>query len=277
MLTVRHLEKRLPDGRALLHDISFDIGPKEFVGILGASGAGKSLTLRCLIGLTHPDAGSAVFTAGHGETYRLTDRDPRRLRLARRRIGVIFQGFNLVKRLTVLENVMMGRLGEINPLRSWLYGFTDREAREALAALERVKMARFADRLVGSLSGGEMQRVAIARAVHQRPAFYLADEPVACLDPVNSEAILELLAGLARETPVLGVFHQPHLTARYCTRVIAIQAGRIVYDGAPQLSEDLLAMIYGQELAKVRGEAAPAAIPAEPHSAPVVRTAAALT
>jgi len=257
MLSVKNLTKNLPDGRALLRDISFEVGPHEFVGVLGASGAGKSLTLRCLVGLTRADGGSAVFTGADGEAFAMTGTTARRLREARRRIGVIFQGFNLVKRLTVLENVMMGRLGEIHPLRSWLYGFTDREARDALDALDHVKMTRFAGRLVGSLSGGEMQRVAIARAIHQRPAFYVADEPIACLDPANSEAIMQLLTGLAKKTPVLGVFHQPEMTARFCTRVLAIQTGRVVYDGCPRLSEFLLAQIYGEELAKLRTEPAP--------------------
>jgi len=120
-----------------------------------------------------------------------------------------------------------------------------------MVALDRVGMADFAARLTGSLSGGEMQRVAIARAIFQRPLFYLADEPIASLDPKNAETIMQLLQPLAREQPILGAFHQPELVMRYCTRVIAIKKGAIVYDGPPQLSVHQLASIYGDEMFQV--------------------------
>src|SRR5262247_1882276 len=158
MLRVTNLTKRLPDGTTLLNGITFTVRKGEFVGILGPSGAGKSLTMRCIIGLTKVSRGAVVFSGEKGKTYTTTTIKGRELRRARRNIGMIFQGSNLVKRLTVLENVMVGRLGRINPLRSWLYGFTDREAEEAIEALARVGMARFAARATGSLSGGEMQR-----------------------------------------------------------------------------------------------------------------------
>ncbi|BET68647.1 phosphonate ABC transporter ATP-binding protein [Opitutales bacterium ASA1] len=256
MLTVTALSKNLPDGRPILRDIEFTVHRGEFVGVLGASGAGKSLTLRCILGLTRADSGRAVLET-ETDDFDLVNARGRRLREARRHIGVIFQGFNLVKRLRVLDNVMIGRLGGISPWRSWLYGFTDSEAHEALDALRRVKMEHFAERITGTLSGGEMQRVAIARAIFQRPAMYMADEPIASLDPTNSIAIMKLLAPLARETPVLGVFHQPEMTARFCTRVIAIRQGRIVYDGAPELSQRQLQDIYGSELDQVLRPPAP--------------------
>src|SRR5215468_2634426 len=211
MLTVTNLTKRLPDGKILLNRVSFTVQKGEFVGILGASGAGKSLTLRCMVGLTSVSDGEVMFTGENGKTYRTTTIKGRELRRARRNIGVIFQGCNLVRRLRVLDNVMIGRLGRIHPLRSWLYGFTDQEAAEAMEALNRVGMADFAARITGSLSGGEMQRVAIARAIYQRPLFYLADEPIASLDPKNAESIMELLRPLARENPILGAFHQPEM------------------------------------------------------------------
>lgn len=248
MLQVQNLTKRLPDGRALLKGVSFRVDKGEFVAILGASGAGKSLTMRAIVGLTSVSEGEVVFTGETGKVYRTTSIGGKELRRARRNIGVIFQGCNLVRRLSVLDNVMIGRLGRIHPLRSWLYGFTDREAMEATEALDRVRMADFAARLAGSLSGGEMQRVAIARAIFQKPLFYLADEPIASLDPKNAETIMQLLQPLSREQPILGAFHQPELVMRYCTRVIAIQKGAIVYDGSPQLSSAQLAWIYGDEM-----------------------------
>ena len=248
MLEVRNLSKRLPDGKSLLNSISFTVKKGEFVGVLGASGAGKSLTMRCIVGLTSVTGGEVVFTGEQGKTYKTTTIKGKELRRARRHIGVIFQGCNLVKRLTALDNVMIGRLGRIHPLRSWLYGFTDKEAAEAMQALDRVGMADFASRLTGSLSGGEMQRVAIARAIYQRPLCYLADEPVASLDPKNAQAIMQLLQPLASEGPVVGVLHQPELATQFCTRIIAVRNGTLVYDGEPRLSSALLATIYGQEL-----------------------------
>jgi phosphonate transport system ATP-binding protein len=248
MLSVNKLTKRLPDGTTLLNSVSFTVRKGEFVGILGPSGAGKSLTMRCMIGLTSVTDGSVVFTGEQGKTYTTTTIKGTELRRARRNIGVIFQGSNLVKRLTVLENVMIGRLGRIHPLRSWLYGFSDREAQEAMSALERVGMESFAGRQTGSLSGGEMQRVAIARAIHQRPLCYLADEPIAALDPKNSRAIMKLLRPLAAEHPIIGSFHQPDVTAEFCTRVIGLRNGTIVYDGPPRLTRAQLADIYSQDL-----------------------------
>ncbi|HYA18420.1 MAG TPA: ATP-binding cassette domain-containing protein [Bryobacteraceae bacterium] len=261
MLQVNGLCKRLPDGRAILSDLNFRVEKGEFVALLGASGAGKSMTMRAIVGLTSVGSGSVVFTGETGKTYTTTTASGKELRRARRNIGVIFQGCNLVRRLPVLDNVMIGRLGRIHPLRSWLYGFTDREATEAMEALDRVGMADFASRVTGSLSGGEMQRVAIARAIFQRPLCYLADEPIASLDPKNAESIMQLLQPLARENPILGAFHQPEMVMRYCTRVIALRKGKIIYDGSPRLDAAELAEIYGSELNRpALTMAAPAAV-----------------
>lgn len=245
MLSVSNIAVTLPNGKRLVNDVSFSVKRGEFVSILGSSGAGKSLTLRCIVGLTKPSAGEIRLTGPAGQTYCTTGVGAKELRRARCHIGLIFQGSNLVKRLTVLENVMLGRLGHINPARSWLLGFKDSEAREAMEALEWVKMAECAARLAGSLSGGEMQRVSIARAIYQRPLIYLADEPISSLDPKNAESIMSILQPLARETPVIGAFHQPAIVARYCTRVIGIRAGKIVYDGPAKISARELENIYG--------------------------------
>ena len=256
MLSVSRIDKTLSNGKHLIDKVSFTVAKGEFVSILGSSGAGKSLTLRCITGLTNPGEGEITLTSPQGEVFRTTGVSTRQLRRARRHIGVMFQGSNLVKRLSVLENVMIGRLGQINPLRSWLRGFLDSEAREATQALERVKMAEFAGRLAGSLSGGEMQRVAIARAIFQRPLIYLADEPISNLDPRNAEAIMALLQPLSKETPVLGAFHQPEIVARYCTRVIGMRQGAVVYDGPPRLTQRQLDEIYGSHAHELQSEPA---------------------
>ena len=254
MLRVDGLNKTLPDGKQLLNDVSFTVSPGEFVAILGASGAGKSLTLRCILGLTGITAGNVEFTDRDGHVHPISRLRGAALRASRTHMGVIFQGLNLVKRLRVIENVMVGRLGHINPVRSWLYGFTDDEAYLALEALEKTRMAEHAHRFTGSLSGGEMQRVAIARAIYQQPDIYFADEPISSLDPGNAKAVMELLAPLAKDRPVLGVFHQPEMVARYCTRAIAIKRGEIVYDGSPQIDQRMLRDIYGSELHEIQHE-----------------------
>ncbi len=251
MLEVKDLVKSLPNGRKLLDGISFKVNKGEFVGILGRSGAGKTLTLRCLNGLLKPDSGSVLLTDANGTNVDICKVSKRQLRVARQKIGVIFQGYHLVKRLSALENVLIGRLGQINTWRSLLYGFTDTEAQQALLALEQVNMGHMAMAKTGSLSGGEMQRIAIARAIFQSPSLLLADEPISNLDPSNAKVIMKLIKPLSLTVPVVGVFHQPDMTAKYCTRVIAIKDGKVMYDGDPQVSEALLEEIYGEELSKL--------------------------
>lgn len=251
MIEVKGLIKTLPNGRKLLNGIDFTVKKGEFVGILGPSGAGKTLTLRCLNGLLKPDEGSVLVEDEHGKKHDICQINKKQLRHVRERIGVIFQGYHLVKRLSVLENVMIGRLGQISTFRSLVYGFTDKEGEEALLALEKVKMTHLAQSRTGSLSGGEMQRVAIARAIFQSPTLLLADEPISNLDPSNAKVIMKLIRPLSENIPVIGVFHQPEMTAKYCTRVIAIKDGQVIYDGDPKLSNQTLEDIYGEELAQM--------------------------
>src|SRR5580704_587660 len=248
MIEVKNLTKSLPNGRKLLDGISFTVNKGEFVGILGASGAGKTLTIRCLNGLLRPDSGSVIVEDDQHVKRDICSISKKQLKKVREKIGVIFQGFHLVKRLTALENVLIGRLGQINSLRSLVYGFTDKEAEEAVLALEKVKIQNLAGARVSSMSGGEMQRVAIARAIFQNPTLLLADEPISSLDPSNAKNIMKLIQPLSRDMPVIGVFHQPEMTAKYCSRVIAIKAGKIIYDGDPRISDELLIEIYGEEL-----------------------------
>jgi phosphonate transport system ATP-binding protein len=251
MIEVKNLTKSLPNGRKVLDGISFRVSKGEFVGILGPSGAGKTLTLRCLNGLLKPDSGEVIIQDEKGVGHDICKIRKRELQRVRQRIGVIFQGYHLVKRLTALENVMIGRLGQINTFRSLFYGFTDHEAGEALKALERVKIDHMAATPTGNLSGGEMQRVAIARAIFQEPTLLIADEPISNLDPSNAKVIMKMIRPLSENIPVVGVFHQPEMTAKYCTRVIAIKDGKVIYDGDPKLSNDMLVEIYGEELNQI--------------------------
>jgi phosphonate transport system ATP-binding protein len=156
MIEVTNISKSLPGGRKLLDGISFTVRRGEFVGILGASGAGKTLTLRCLNGLLKPDTGSVVVQDQDGSKWDICTIAKTRLKQLRRRIGIVFQGYHLVQRLTALDNVLLGRLGQISTLRSLFYGFTDKERAAALGALEKVNIGSLAGARVGRLSGGEM-------------------------------------------------------------------------------------------------------------------------
>lgn len=251
MIEVSNISKSLPSGRKLLDGISFTVRKGEFVGILGASGAGKTLTLRCLNGLLRPDSGAVLMEDADGRKWDICRIARVKLKQLRRRIGIVFQGYHLVQRLSALDNVLLGRLGQVSTLRSLFYGFTEREREEATAALGKVHIDHLAGVRVNRLSGGEMQRVAIARAIFQSPGILLADEPLSNLDPSNAKIIMRLIQPLAREVPVIGVFHQPEMTAKYCTRVIAIKQGRIIYDGDPHLSTGQLVDIYGEELQQI--------------------------
>lgn len=244
MLTIRNISKKLPDGRLLLNNISFDVEKGEFIGILGESGVGKTVLLRCINGLTAPDQGEVILN-GDGNPQNITRKRGEELRRIRRKIGMIFQGSILVKRLTVLENVLTGRLGRISTARSLFYGFTDGEVQGALEALDQVGIRSLAYRRVETLSGGEMQRVAIARGIFQEPYLLLADEPVSNLDPKNTEMVLDCLRPLIQQMAIIGIFHAPKVVSQYCTRVIGIRDGKIVYDGSPAFSDIPLESIYG--------------------------------
>lgn len=244
MLSLKNIAKKLPDGKPLLKSISFDVKKGEFIGILGESGVGKTVLLRCINGLTKPDQGEVILN-GVGAPQRIDDKKGRELRAIRRRIGMIFQGSILVKRLSVLENVLTGGLGRVSTVRSLLYGFTDEEVDRALTALDQVGIRFLASRRAETLSGGEMQRVAIARAIFQEPHLLLADEPVSNLDPKNTEVVLDFLKPLTERMAIIGVFHTPKLVSKYCTRVIGIRNGHVVYDGKPDLPDNILRLIYG--------------------------------
>lgn len=245
MLSVKNISKRLPDGNLLLKNISFEVKENEFIGILGRSGVGKTVLLRCINGLSVPDSGEVVLTI-NGITKKINGQKGKELREIRQKIGIIFQSFNLVKRLSVIENVMTGKLGTIDTIRSVLYGFTDEEAILAIKTLTKVGIDHLAHRRAETLSGGEMQRVAIAKAIMQNPYIILADEPVANLDPNTAEVVLNYMIPLLEKMSIIGVFHDPDLVKKYCTRAIAIKDGTIIYDGSPNIAKNDLEFIYAR-------------------------------
>ncbi|MBO3275806.1 phosphonate ABC transporter ATP-binding protein [Pseudomonas schmalbachii] len=217
--------------RRMLRDVTFSIGAGERVALLGPSGAGKSTLLRSLSGLTVADRGSDVRL--HGRTVQLNGRLHGACRAERCRTGYIFQQFNLVGRLSVLGNVLLGYLGRIPRWRALLGQFSAEERRKAEEALERVGLSGFGAQRANTLSGGQMQRVAIARALVQEADLILADEPIASLDPHSAREVMELLQRICAEDgkTLLVSLHQVDYARRYCQRALALRDGEVLFDG----------------------------------------------
>ncbi len=231
------------DGRAAIVDVSFSAHRGEFVAVLGSSGAGKTTLFRCLAGLLPMDAGSAHLNGRDVAAF--TGRE-------RRHIAVVFQQFNLVSRLSALQNVLAGRLGYVPAWRGWLRRFTRADELFALECLERVGLLAQAMQRADTLSGGQQQRVAIARALAQRPDVIIADEPVASLDPRIGAGILELLRSIchaeADGVAVICSLHQPHFARQYADRVVGMTGGRIVVDmPAAAFDDNALRQVYGHD------------------------------
>ncbi len=244
-IQVENLVKEYTPGKPVLQDISFEVTGNTSVAIIGPSGTGKSTLIRCVNKLIPPTSGN-VYVSGENIT-RLSGKE---LRMARRKIGMVFQEFNLVERLSVMENILSGRLGYVSPLRAWLRKYPQEDINRAYGLLESVGLIDFAQQRADSLSGGQRQRVGIARAIMQEPHVLLADEPTSSLDPKTSVEIMELLVSLSeqQEIPLLINIHDVDLAKRYTSRVIGLSKGGIVYDGAPaDLTNDHLKEIYGGE------------------------------
>jgi phosphonate transport system ATP-binding protein len=255
LLTIQGLHKSYGMGPVILDGIDLRFYPGEFVVILGLSGAGKSTFLRCLNRLVEPSSGQINVPGqvlGHEsvaamDVCRLRSSELRRWR---QRVGMIFQQFNLVRRLSVLDNVLSGSLGSQSWLTTTCRWFPADVRMEAMRNLDRVALLEQAHQRADTLSGGQQQRVAIARALMQRPALILADEPVASLDPRLSNTILETLQRIAKEDgiTVLVSLHVVELAKRFADRIVGFQGGRIVFDGPPEtLTDDNLATIYQRE------------------------------
>ncbi|SES37464.1 phosphonate transport system ATP-binding protein [Tranquillimonas rosea] len=242
MLKITDLVKRYGGGEPVLKNLSLTIEGESVVAIVGSSGAGKSTLLRCINRLVEPTSGSielngTELTALHG----------RKLREARRNIGMVFQGFNLVDRLTVMENVQSGRLGYISTWAAVMRRYPKQDIRRAYELMERVGIAHYANTRADQLSGGERQRVGVVRALMQDPEILLADEPTASLDPKTSEQIMGLLQDLAGELklPVLINIHNTSEAKIYTDRIVGMRYGRIIFDDLPdKLDQEAMDRIY---------------------------------
>jgi len=249
VLVIENLSKVYPGGVQALRDVNLTIKDGEFVVIIGLSGSGKSTLLRCINRLVEPTSGKVLWDGRD-----ITAANPEELRAIRRQIGMVFQQFNLVKRMSVLTNVMAGRLGYVSPWASLLNQFPKAERERAMRCLERVGIADKAHVRADQLSGGQQQRVGIARALMQEPRLVLADEPVASLDPATSHSVLKYLEELNRQEgiTVLCSLHFLSLARRYGTRIVALKGGELVFDGLPaDIDEKRFKEIYGEDAIEV--------------------------
>jgi phosphonate transport system ATP-binding protein len=252
MLALQGISRRF-GAMVAVSDVSLEFEPGSFIGIIGRSGAGKSTLLRLINRLIDPSDGRISF----GETDVTALKGPE-LRAWRARSAMIFQQFNLVGRLDVLTNVLMGRLAAVPNWRSLLNVWTDEDKAIALSALEQFDMAGLAAQRADQLSGGQQQRVAIARAMVQEPDIILADEPIASLDPRNTQIVMDALLRLNKHFGITVVcnLHSLDLARGYCDRLIGMAAGRVVFDGVPaQLTEATARELYGLEAGEVMDEA----------------------
>lgn len=245
MLEISDLSKVYPTGTAALKGVSFRVDQPQVVTIIGPSGAGKSTLIRCINRLVEPTSGKIMLD---GIDIRRLNR--RELRKMRRRMGMIFQEYNLVERLTVMENLLSGRLGYVGFWKTYRRKFAPGDVAAAFELLDRVGLSGYQSTRADALSGGERQRVGISRALMQQPDLLLVDEPTASLDPKTSRQIMRLLVELAHErgTPALVNIHDVGLAQSFADRIIGLSAGQIVFDGSPQqLTAEVLTQIYGEE------------------------------
>jgi len=232
--------------REILKGISFSLGPDDFIAIIGPSGAGKSTLIRCVNRLVEPMSGEVLFNG-----VDLTKLSYPEMRMQRRNIGMIFQEFNLIERLSVMDNVLTGRLGYTGTLRSILRMYTKDDIAQALRLLDRVGLSEHIDKRADRLSGGQRQRVGIARALIQNPKLLLVDEPTSSLDPKISREVMALIREMAAEfhVPVLCNIHDVDLACDFCTRVIGLQDGVKKFEGTPaELDKAALRDIYAMEV-----------------------------
>jgi phosphonate transport system ATP-binding protein len=270
-LRIQKLNKHFANGKHALRDINLDIRKGEMVALIGASGSGKSTLLRHVAGLVVADVGEGSLIEIDGQCVQQGGRVHRDIRKVRSQIGFVFQQFNLVDRLPVMTNVLVGRLHRMPLWRSLTRWFNAQERALAIEALTRVGIAECHAQRASTLSGGQQQRAAIARTLVQGAKVVLADEPIASLDPESSRKVMEILTRINREdgSTVVVSLHQVDMALKYCPRVIALHEGRVVFDGAAStLTPALLRELYGMHADEMLMGEVPATVPVAPATLP---------
>jgi len=245
MFKIKGLSKKYSGRVTALEEINLEIDGPQVVMIIGSSGAGKSTLIRCINRLIEPTSGTITLN-----DVEITSLGKGGLRKARRRIGMIFQEYNLVDRLTVMENVLSGRLGYVSFWQAYRRKYSPEDISAAYELLDRVGLMDNADSRADALSGGQRQRVGIARALMQRPDLLLVDEPTASLDPKTSRQIMRLVVELAKEhgTPAIVNIHDVALARTFADRIVGLAGGRVAFDGtADEVTDQVLTDIYGEE------------------------------
>ncbi|WP_459616425.1 phosphonate ABC transporter ATP-binding protein [Bordetella sp. 2513F-2] len=245
LLSLRGLAKRYPTGDLALDHVDLDLPPGQVLALIGPSGAGKSTLIRCINRLVEPSSGDVLL-----QGRSLPALGTRALRHARRQLGMIFQEYALIERLTVMENVLSGRLGYVSFWRSWARRYPAADVGRAFHLLERVGLTGFENKRADALSGGQRQRVGIARALMQDPLLLLVDEPTASLDPKTSRQIMRLVCEICRERGLSAIIniHDVGLATQFADRIVGLRKGQLVYDGSPAgLDSAVLTAIYGEE------------------------------
>ena len=245
LLSIKNVSKKYNNGTNALKNISFDVEKGEFISVIGPSGSGKSTLLRSINKMIDISQGSILFEDKNIENLKKTE-----IEIVRREIGMIFQSYNLVERLTVIENVLHGRLGYKSVIAGILGIYSEEEKKDAFNFLEKVNMTKYAYRKCNELSGGQKQRVGIARAIMQKPKLLLCDEPIASLDPKTAENIMDYLKKIVSELKITCIvnLHQVDIAKKYSDRVIALNKGEKIFDDKTErLTDDMIEFIYKDE------------------------------
>lgn len=245
LLSIKNVSKKYNNGINALKNISFDVEKGEFISVIGPSGSGKSTLLRSINKMIDISQGSILFEDKNIENLKKTQ-----IEIVRREIGMIFQSYNLVERLTVIENVLHGRLGYKSVIAGILGIYSEEEKKEAFSFLERVNMTKYAYQKCSELSGGQKQRVGIARAIMQKPKLLLCDEPIASLDPKTAENIMDYLKKIVTELKITCIvnLHQVDIAKKYSDRIIALNKGEKIFDDKTErLTDDMIEFIYKDE------------------------------